>query len=269
MSPRRPASRGQDHHDEGGHDERWLVSYSDMITVLMALFIVMFAISSVDQGKYNELKNALSTGFGTVETGKVDPAGPLTTADAAAEPAEPAEEAGDIELAIAEVAELRALQSQIESALAEHGLSDAVRVTLDDRGLTIGLVTSEMFFEPVDADLTARAEQVLDVIAPAVVASGFAVSVEGHADAIAETSPFPTNWELSATRATHVVRYLIDSGGMAADRILATAYGSSRPLAPGSDAESLAMNRRVDIVVLSDAPDAVRLLIPEVLSAGA
>ncbi|WP_156253706.1 flagellar motor protein MotB [Pseudactinotalea terrae] len=265
MSARRARSRSRSsQHGDEHADERWLVSYSDMITVLMALFIVMFAISSVDQGKYEELRNALQTGFGTVDEGKIDTAaGVVVAADDVTQVT--TGEPTNLELAVLEVAELRTLQGQIETALEEHGLLESVRVTLNERGLTIGLVTSEMFFEPVDAELTERAEQVLDVISPSVVASPFAVSVEGHADAITQTAPFPTNWELSAARATQVVRHLISSGGIAPERILAIGYGSSRPLAMGTDADALAMNRRVDIVVLSDAPDAVRAFIPHVL----
>lgn len=265
MSRRR--HRHSEHDDEGGSSERWLVSYSDMITVLMALFIVMFAISSVDQGKYEELRNALTAGFGQTDLGRLDVTeGVVVPPEEMPGPAPTPVADTDKQRAALELASLRELQQQIEEALAAEGLTGAVRITLDERGLTVGLVTSEMFFEPVEADLTARAEQVLDAITGPVAASGLDVSVEGHADHRTGTDPYPTNWELSAARATRVVRHMIDLG-MTETRIAAIGFGDSRPLAPGSDPEDLAMNRRVDIVVLSAAPERVRMLIPELAAA--
>ncbi|WP_154792074.1 flagellar motor protein MotB [Occultella kanbiaonis] len=254
-------------HGEEGADERWLVSYSDMITVLMALFIVMFAISSVDQGKYDELRNALSSGFGQTDLGRLDVAeGVVVPPEMMPDPASAPPPETDTEQAALELASLEQLRDEVAAALAAHGLEGAARLTLDERGLTIGLVTSEMFFEPNRADLTTRAVQVLDAVTPAVVASGYNVSVEGHADHRTGTYPFPTNWELSSGRATQVVRHLIGTGGIGPERIAAVGFGDSRPLADGSDPDALAMNRRVDIVVLSDAPESVRQLLPELLS---
>ncbi|TDE98647.1 hypothetical protein EXU48_00030 [Occultella glacieicola] len=256
-------------HSEEGGDERWLVSYSDMITVLMALFIVMFAISSVDQGKYDELRNALSTGFGQTDLGRVDiTEGVVVPPEEMPGPAATPQPETDADRAAVELASLEQLRDHVAAALAADGLAGAARLTLDERGLTIGLVTSEMFFEPNRAELTSRAVQVLDAVTPVVVASRYAVSVEGHADHRTGTYPFPTNWELSSGRATQVVRHMIATGGIGPERIAAVGFGDSRPLADGSAPDALAMNRRVDIVVLSDAPESVRALLPQLLSEG-
>jgi chemotaxis protein MotB len=103
---------------------------------------------------------------------------------------------------------------------------------------------------------------VLDSIAAPLAASGREVSVEGHADVRNSAPPFPSNWELSSARATQVLRDLVERGGIAQDHIQAVGFGSSRPLAPGSSPDELALNRRVDIVVLSKLPAGVRSQLP-------
>jgi chemotaxis protein MotB len=106
--------------------------------------------------------------------------------------------------------------------------------------------------------------RVLDAVGPPLRASPYSVSVEGHADSRQAAYPYPTNWELSSGRETGVVRHLVEVDGIAAERIGAVGYGSARPLAAGTSPSDLALNRRVDIVVLSDQSDAVRSLLAEV-----
>ena len=107
----------------------------------------------------------------------------------------------------------------------------------------------------------------LDAIGPVLAPEQYQVSVEGHADSRQPGFPYPTNWELAASRATSVLRHLVEADGFPAARIGAVSYGSARPVATatGSSDQDLAENRRVDVVVLSDQPDRVRNLIPEVL----
>ena len=105
----------------------------------------------------------------------------------------------------------------------------------------------------------------LDTISATLAASEYSVSVEGHADVRQPAAPFATNWELSSGRAVQVLRRMVETGGVAAAKIAAVGYGSSRPLALGSAPEDLAQNRRVDIVAQSNASEAVRALIPAVL----
>jgi chemotaxis protein MotB len=237
----------------------------DMVTVLMVLFIVLFAMSTVDQQKYEQLRNSLATGFGVEEAGKID------TAEGVVVPAEHVDEEGegftDLELARREVAELRALQERIHAGLRADGLADAVRFEITERGLTVRLVSSETFFDAESANLTDEARQILDAIGPALAPTTYDVSVEGHAD-LRPTAEFPTNWELSSARSTQVLRHLVDDGAVTPRRIAAVGFGSARPLADGETPEVLATNRRVDVVVLSDETEAVRALIPGVVAEG-
>jgi chemotaxis protein MotB len=257
---------GLEEEHEEHVDERWMASYMDMVTVLMCMFIVLFAMSTVDQAKFVQLKNSLATGFGAVDVGMIDTAqGIVVPPDLVDTPA--AQEVGltAMELALAEVDNLTAVQAALESALTAVGQADLVDYTIDERGLTVGLVGSETFFEPNVATLSGQAVSVLDTIGPIMAGTGREVSVEGHADRHGVTVNYPTDWELSSARATQVLRHLVERTGVAQERIGAIGYGSARPADHGDDLAAMARNRRVDVVLLSNQPDSVRALIPSVL----
>ncbi len=298
---RRP--RGGGHEEEHENTERWLVSYSDMITVLMALFIVLFAISQVDQSKYISLRDSLAAGFGApistvvsggqgALTGGTSPkpaavnlagdagitatAGPSTTdtsvgASAAGSSSSSSSSAGvdpkTLAAAQAEASHLEAIEAEIKAKLDALGLSDRVRFTIDKRGLIIGLVADDVFFANGSADLTDTARQVLDGAGPALAALTEQISVEGHANVLPVSGRYPTNWELSADRATQVLRRLVEADHVAPDRIMAVGYGDARPLVAGTSPAALMIDRRVDLVVLSSAPEQVRALVPTLVPA--
>ena len=259
------------HDDEAEHvDERWMASYMDMVTVLMCMFIVLFAMSTVDQAKFEKLSNSLATGFGSVEAGSVDTAeGVVVPADKVDDEAEGFTDAPvtdepltDVELAIAEVDRLTEIQQHIETNLAVVGMSDRVEFFIDERGLTMGLVGTDSFFAPGSTALSAISIAVLGAAAPEIVTSALQVSVEGHADVHGQSAGFATDWELSSGRATQVLRRLVEQGGVNPTLIGAVGYGSARPVSEGSSLSEMAQNRRVDIVLVSPLPDSVRDLIP-------
>lgn len=252
-----------------GPDERWMASYLDMITVMMCMFIVMFAMSNVDQEKFEQLRASLATGFGSEISETRD------VSEGVVVPPELIEEEGEGFVATpvgptpaeAEYSSLDDLRARLEGALAEQGLGDAATFTIDDRGLTIGLVSAETFFDTNSTDLSDRARAVLDAAGGVLAADTHLISVEGHADARPAVAPFADNWELSTARANGVLGYLVDARGVARERISSVGFGSSRPLAEGSSAEALAQNRRVDLVVLSDADAQVRGELPALAAA--
>jgi len=263
---RRRGGRAQhdDEHDEP--DERWAVSYADMVTVLMCLFIVLFAVSNVDKTKFQMLANSLATGFGQEEK----PGGADTT-EGMVIPPEVVTDDGVEDLtqrAAAEYESLEELQERMRSALAVHGLQGTVEFVIDDRGLQVGLIGAETFFGDNSTNLSAKADAVLDVIGDVLVTVDNQVSVEGHADHRVSAFPFPTNWELSGGRATQVARFLVEHESVAGGRVKATAFSDTRPVAQGDSPEALASNRRVDIIVESDEEEQVRALIPAI-AAGA
>ena len=289
MSGSRGGRKKKGHAEEEHPDERWLASYMDMVTVLMCMFIVLFAMSSVDQDKYIALRNSLATGFGQTDVGKVDTAsGTVVALDdvtaegegystgdetdmseaAASGEAQTAEQAAAATAAAqAELDDLTAIKEAIAGNLEGSGLSADVQFATDARGLTVRLVGTETFFGTNSADLSSQAKAVMNAIAPVLATSGHDVSVEGHADQRSSTAPFATNWELSSARATQVLRDLVERGGMAGEHIQAVGFGSSRPLATGGTDADLASNRRVDIVVLSNQSDDVSALLPSLEAA--
>ncbi|MDY7543570.1 MULTISPECIES: flagellar motor protein MotB [unclassified Cryobacterium] len=275
-------------------DERWMASYMDMVTVLMCMFIVLFAMSSVDSQKFFQLKNSLATGFGAVDVGKIDTATGVVvsaananandpaakdlgtagatststaTATATATPAAtPGPALTDLQIATQEVADLSSVQAALKAAVTAQGIDSIVQFTIDARGLTIGLVGTDAFFAPNLATLSPKATAVIDAMSPILAADKREVTVEGHADRHGVTVNYATDWELSSARATSVLRRFVEVGGVAGERISAIGYGSTRSVTTADSLDAMAQNRRVDVVLLSSEPDAVRALIPSILA---
>ncbi|WP_448070913.1 flagellar motor protein MotB [Georgenia yuyongxinii] len=276
-APRRGRRRrGGEGHEEEVNVERWTVSYMDMVTVMMSLFIVLFAISQVDQQKFFALRDSFAATFGrppgaTVQV--LDGGQGVLAADSVVPdppdvtnysggPVQGAEDAGNLLAAQKEVADLQELQRLIQEALEERQAAADVSFAITERGLIIGLVSADVFFAAESAVLTDHALQVIDALSPVLAPRPYELSVEGHANNL-PTRRYPTNWELSADRASQVLRRMIDPGQIEPGRMRAVGYGDANPLtAEGLD--PLEVNRRVDIVVLSDAPEAVRVLMPQV-----
>lgn len=295
----RGRGRTKKSHDEAEHpDERWMASYMDMITVLMCMFLVLFAMSTVDQEKYIQLKQSLATGFGEVDSQKIDTAsGTVVTKDQVEDGSgystdksqadhstassgtkdtnvDPASTVvpttaskQDLAEAKRELDDLTKLERAIQRNLAKAGQTENVQFTVDARGLIVRLIGSETYFGTNSADLSDQARSIMDAIAPVLKTSAHDVSVEGHADQRNSTAPYATNWELSAARATGVLRDLVERGGMPGDHVQSVGFGSSRPLAKGGTDRDLALNRRVDIVVLSNADQDVSALMPALAKA--
>jgi chemotaxis protein MotB len=275
-----PGRRRAKKHEEEEHEnhERWLVSYADMVTLLMCLFIVLFAISQVDKAKFAALSQGLSQSFGapiavlpgtTPEADVLDglPA-PVNVAAGIA----PQQEVGQAERsqAAAEAAaqraraiaaeaqnaydELSKARDRIQAALTRAGFPDAARYEIDERGLVVHIVADAVLFDAEKATLRPEGRQILAAVAPSLKNLPNQLRVEGHANHLPVTpgGPWPSNWELSAYRATTVLRALT-GGGVPETRISAAGYADTRPLVPITDPAAITTNRRVDVVVLSTA----------------
>lgn len=273
MSSRR--RRASSHEEEPENTERWTVSYMDMVTVMMCLFIVLFAISQVDSAKFQELRQSLASGFGdaspavTVVDGS---SGALEGGDAQPVDIAPIDGAQDLrplqngasdveQAARQEIESLTGIREEIRSDLAAVGLDDAVRFSITERGLVIGLVSENTFFTPASAAMPPTTLQVIDTVAATLAPLPNDILLEGHANHLPRTDPYPSNWELSADRATKVLRRMVEHDGIAPTRVRAIGYGDAYPAATEGP-NALDLNRRVDIVVMSDQPETVRQLIP-------
>lgn len=253
-------------HEEGGHgdSERWMISYADMLTLLLALFIVMFAISKVDQKKFEEFSQGAAQYFGEATmalngtegildgqppTPKPTPTNSIKKPDDAAKAALAREQARQ-NAARSELENLAKVRDRIRTELAAKGLKNAVEFRLDERGLVVNIVTDKVLFDTGKADLRKDGVRVLDVIAPSVRNLPNRVTVEGHTDNVPITSgTFASNWELSTARATTVLRRLV-SDGLPAGRVSAAGYADQRPIGSNRTNAGRARNRRVAIVLL-------------------
>jgi chemotaxis protein MotB len=290
-----PKGRRPKKHEEEEHEnhERWLVSYADMLTLLFALFVVLFAMSQVDVTKFNSFAEGLQEGFGAPVTILSDGAVLDAESQTPLQPVQVAEDAAidgtaqtDAEKAAA--AEAAAQQAQqtaaeakaaydqlsqaeqaLQQALAAAGQSDAAQFTIDERGLVVHVVSDPVLFAPESAALLGSGATVLDAMAPTIARLPNQVRIEGHANSLPVTKggPWPSNWELSAVRATTVLRHLSEADGVPEDRMSAAGYGSTRPLVPDSDPSYVTVNRRVDIVVLSTASADANALLPGIEAA--
>jgi chemotaxis protein MotB len=273
MSSPRHGRRRQASHDEGEHEneERWLLTYADMITLLMTLFMVLFAISSINTSKFEELSKSLSEAI----SGKIVQGGPALQESGAAdatqqstpEPPIPAiqpviEDASstsksaqgqqqDQSAADREQEDFKKLKALIDQYAREHGLQDSLQTTVARRGLVIRLLTDRVLFASGQAHLEPASNTLLTAIARLLVTEvRHPIAVEGHTDSTPISNGlFPTNWELSTARATQVVRFFIRHG-VAARRLQAAGVAAQRPVASNSSDRGRSRNRRVEIVLV-------------------
>jgi chemotaxis protein MotB len=288
-------SRRRARHEEEEHDnhERWLVTYADMLTLLMVLFIVMFAMSQVDEAKYHALKSGLADGFGaessimsgstSVLADDLAQKGPdyVRTQAFQAMPADQqklvmdavtAEERrrqqAQYAEAEAEAKRLQAVRRELMKALRRAGLQHDVFTAIDERGLVVSLVSRHVVFEPNIAQLSPRGERVVDTLAPVLLNVTNALRIDGHTNQEpVKPKYFATDWDLSAARAVTVLRRLNEVDDVPQKRLSLSAFGHERPLIDPSVEGSQEINKRVDIVVLPETSFEATQLIDDVLSA--
>jgi chemotaxis protein MotB len=284
-----PGRKRHKKHEEEEHEnhERWLVSYADMVTLLMCLFIVLFAMSQVDKAKFAALSAGLSESFGapitvlpgTTSEGSVLDGLPGAVDIASAIAPDQTVEQAEVDAAAAQAALQRAqnvaaeaesayedmsgVREQLDAALTAAGFADAARYEIDERGLVVHIVADAVLFDAEQAVLRPEGRTILDAVAPTLIGLPNVLRVEGHANHLPVTpgGPWPSNWELSSYRASTVLRYLAGDG-VPEVRMSATGYSSTRPLVPESDPTAISANRRVDIVVLSTASAEANALLP-------
>ncbi|NMG17291.1 flagellar motor protein MotD [Aromatoleum bremense] len=252
MSRRRPPDEDYENH------ERWLVSYADFITLLFAFFVVMYSLSSVNEGKYRVLSDSLVSAF---RSGAISPAGGrIIAASIPAAPSppvvrpvrEPAAEARRE----AEMKRINSMADEIRRVLQPLTAGGQVSVAEGVHGITVE-INASVLFAPGDATLGASAVAVLQAVAQVLAGADFPITVQGHTDSVPiGTGRFPSNWELSSVRASSVVRLFIDAG-VRGDRLTAAGYADQRPLTDNANEEGRARNRRVTILIESMLGDPV------------
>ena len=218
---------------------RWLLTYADMITLLLALFVILFSISTIDRVKLQRLAHEISGGFNADDAINNPPNGGSTglqTGNAGKD------------------TDLRRIDAQLQTYIWMHSLESEVSTRIDRRGLVITLLADQSLYASGSADLPPKTKRLLDEIDTLFAATRNHLRVEGNTDSVPIQTPmYPTNWELSAARATGVTRYLVEDKHLSPMRVSLAGYGEYRPRADNASPQLRRFNRRVDIVILNAA----------------
>jgi chemotaxis protein MotB len=247
-------------HEPEHADERWLLTYADMITLLMALFMVMFAMAEVDASKLKGLQNSLDDAF----SGKILPGGqtvretgaqthvetPAPMSPTVSQPPNPDEIVASPRQREAEERAMHELEAQVEKEVTSMGLQTKVSTQVTERGVVIQILTDNLLFNSGTAQIKPPGMELLAHLAPLLRRqSGSRMIVEGHTDSQPMRSgTYPSNWELSTARASAVVRALI-ALELPPARMEASGRAYLKPVASNATHEGRAHNRRVEIVL--------------------
>lgn len=228
-------SRDWSYDREGDHDsnrERWLVTYADLMTLLLVFFIVMYALSSrISVENFDQLAASLQRSMKKDATPK------------------PGDQKGFLPTDSHETRKFKANATAVLEALVETNVKSEVKVDIDQRGLVVSLIDSS-FFDPGSAQLKPQAVPVLKKIGLTFKKQINDIRVEGHTDSQPiSTTRFPSNWELSSARATSVVRFLVEKVGLPPHRLQAVGMSSYKPVGSNGTWEGRKRNRRVDIIL--------------------
>jgi chemotaxis protein MotB len=257
-------------HEEHENHDRWLVSYADFITLLFAFFVVMYAVSQVNEGKYRVLSDSLGSAFKSTPR----PVTPLPVTKQQNFPSGSSDvnrqslplRKGDGHRQ--QEAKLKSIAKDVMEALGPLVQNGQVRVTQSSRGVAVE-INASVLFATAQAELRRDSVKALQAVAQVLATVENPIQVEGHSDNSPIRTPiYPSNWELSGARASSVVRLFVDSG-VAPQRLVAMGYGENKPVASNDNIEGRSRNRRVTIMILSEIPENVREIPVKGVSMGA
>lgn len=245
-------------HPEHVNHERWLISYADFITLLFATFVALYALSKSDATKAAAAAESVRIAFGT-PSGSILPQEPVIQQAVPSDktkpipgetsngPQKPQKQAGK--------SEFEEMKKEVEEYLMTKKMLNKVQVDIQERGLVVSLKEAGVF-KSGQAEVQEEAMAALKEIAEKISKYRNPVRIEGHTDnQPIHSRTYPTNWELSSTRATNMARVLMDKYGVPPDKVSATGYGEFRPTGSNDTPAGRARNRRVDIVILSQSAE--------------
>lgn len=228
--------------NENNNSGDWLTTYSDLVTLLLAFFVLLFSISEVDAEKFRSIMSSFQGGTGVFENDK---------------PIEPMPELPEIpETDFENDDDLDSLKIYLDEYIDSLGLGNMINVEIEERGIIIRFM-DKVFFDSGSATIKGESYNILEAVAEILNKEEFVnrqIKVEGHTDSdrIIRNNRFPTNWELSSARATNVLRYLVEFADIDGERVSSSGYSYYRNIAPNDTDENKAKNRRVDIIILRD-----------------
>ncbi len=257
MSARRKRSES---HEEHENHERWLITYADMITLLMAFFIMLFAMSQLDLAKFKEFQQGFASQVSNSDINLVSDGGPGVLDGSAGTQEDLLKQAEQVLNAQAkedlarkhERDQLLDVERKFIQLVRAAGIEHKVGFRLEHRGLVVSIVSDDVLFEVGSADLRGEGRKVLNGLAGVLRDMPNHVAVEGHTDNVPISGGlYRDNWVLSTARATSVLSYLLDDDALSPSRASAAGYADQRPVAANTTSQGRAANRRVEIVILS------------------
>lgn len=224
------------------NSERWMLTYLDMVTLLLLFFIVMYTLSTIDVKKFQDLSTSLSKAMGA--GGMVlDSPGPSVVPGISGTISEVSVSSGDN-------SQLDKILKELQEYVKESNLQAKVSVTMEERGVVLSF-QEEVLFKLGSAELTPRAREIITKVGPVLEVAPNYLRVEGHTDNLPiRTSQYPSNWELSAARANTVLKELLRNFKIHPQRLSSVAYGEYRPMVKNDSDANRQINRRVNIVIL-------------------
>lgn len=259
--------KGGGHGGGGEHEnaERWLLTYADMITLLVAFFIMLYAMSVMNVQKFQQLAISVRSGFGSSMMngepsvlGNSGVSGMPSILANGRQPSEDGKSQSDSgfptpqkdRAARQDAQNLDRAFEVMQAYIKKKHLENVMHVDRAARGVVVTVMTDKMLFARGEADLRPEEMGLLDKVAQVVNTVPNQIRVEGHTDSLPiHTARFPSNWELSTTRATVVLRFF-EKQGVASRRLEAAGYAEQHPLAPNDTEERRGANRRVEVVIL-------------------
>ncbi|SDN54415.1 flagellar motor protein MotS [Alkalicoccus daliensis] len=247
--------RRQNDTDKGA--PKWMVTFSDMMTLILVFFILLFSMSVVDANKFRAIADsfqdrAVFDSFPSIIPFE-NPSDEREVLDIDDSPNEETETYDSLEDMEEEEVnrQLDDLLEDVNEYLEENEFTEEITASRDDRGVVL-VLQEQALFESASADLINEAQPFLDKVGELLNTIPNMVKVEGHTDSRPISTPqFPSNWELSGARASSVIRYLSSTEDLEPQRFMAAGYGDTRPIAPNTTEENLQQNRRV-VIVISD-----------------
>lgn len=246
-------------HEDDRINETWLIPYADMLTLLLALFVVLYAISSLNTSRFEELvrsfRLAFNSGFGVLEQASLFERGKSQTKERELE-------IGNIprstnQLRKEEQKELEKLQEELNRYISQNGLTSDLEIKLNHTELLI-IIREHALFDSGKADLKPEARRLALAISRMLEDyNDYDIVVSGHTDNVPINTPeFPSNWELSAKRAINFMKLLLENKSFDPSRFRAVGYGEYQPVDPRDTPEARAKNRRVEVAILRKYTDA-------------
>lgn len=230
--------RKKEEEQKAGAPE-WMSTYGDMVTLLLCFFVLLFSFATLDVQKFKAIAVSMNGSLGVLDSGMTLSMEPLVNSFPSDSPTE-------------EVEEFKKLYEQMNEYIKENNLESSITLRLDERGLLVRFM-DDVLFDSGKADLTPKAREIINMVSEIIRQNDKNIRVEGHTDNVPiNTFRFPSNWELSTTRAVNVVKYLIEERGIEAKRMSASGYSDQHPVDDNGTSDGRQKNRRVDMVILRE-----------------